>query len=541
MIPRLSAERCVLLARCVSRYSLPSSNRISDTKNEIRAKRSKILLGGGQKRIDEQHKKGKLTARERINVLLDDGSFTEYDAFMEHNCTNFGMEKNKISCDSVVTGHGTINGRRWFFFIFYDFTVFGGSLGLVHSQKICKIMDQAMMLGTPLIGLNDSGGARIQEGVDSLAGFCEIFKRNVDASGVVPQVSLIMGPCAGGAAYSPALTDFIFMVRDTSHLFITGPEVVRQVTNETVTQDELGGAKTHTTLSGVAHRAFDNEVEALLSLREFLTFLPSSNRELPPRRECCDPVDREVPFFDQVIPLDPSETYDMHKIINGLVDESEFFELMEFHAPNIITGFARLGGHPVGIVANQPTVAAGCLDIAASVKGARFVRFCDAFNIPLISLVDVPGFLPGLSQEACGIIRHGAKLLFAFCEATVPKITVITRKAYGGAYCVMSSKHMRGDVNYAWPSAEIAVMGAKGAVPIVFRKECTSPEAVASLEASYKRAFAGPFPAAARGYLDDIIEPRMTRARLCADLEILRNKHLPTSTQFPRKHANMPL
>nr|CDS27915.1 propionyl coenzyme A carboxylase beta chain [Hymenolepis microstoma] len=540
MISRLSVERCAVFFKSISLYSSSSSNRINDIKDEISAKRSKILLGGGQNRIDNQHKKGKLTSRERINILLDDDSFTEYDAFMEHNCTHFGMDKNRIPCDSVVTGHGTVNGRRVFLYS-QDFTVYGGSLGLAHSQKVCKIMDQALMLGTPLIGLNDSGGARIQEGVESLAGYCEIFKRNVDASGVIPQISLIMGPCAGGAVYSPALMDFIFMVRGTSHLFITGPEVVRQVTNESVTQDELGGAKTHTTLSGVAHRAFDNDVEALLSLRHFLAFLPSNNRELPPHRECCDPMNREVPLLDQVVPLDPLEPYDMHKIINALVDESEFFELMEFHAPNIITGFARLGGYPVGIVANQPTVAAGCLDIAASVKGARFVRFCDAFNIPLISLVDVPGFLPGVGQETAGIIRHGAKLIFAFCEATVPKITVITRKAYGGAYCVMSSKHMRGDINYAWPSAEIAVMGAKGAVPIVFRNECTSPEAVASLEASYERTFASPFPAAARGYVDDIIEPCMTRARLCADLELLQNKHFPTSTRFPRKHANMPL
>ncbi|KAM7542110.1 hypothetical protein Aperf_G00000018578 [Anoplocephala perfoliata] len=540
MLSRLVIKRA-LWAQCQFSTSLScSTDHINDIRKELKDKRERLLTGGGQNRIDNQHKKGKLTARERIALILDDDSFCEYDAFTEHNCTNFGMEKNKILCDSVVTGHGSINGRRVFLYS-QDFTVYGGSLGLVHSQKICKIMDQAMMIGAPLIGLNDSGGARIQEGVDSLAGFCEIFQRNVDASGVIPQISLIMGPCAGGAVYSPALTDFIFMVRNTSHLFITGPEVVRQVNNESVTQDELGGAEVHTTLSGVAHKAFENDVDALLYLREFLTFLPSSNRELPPCRECSDAVNRLVPFLDHAIPDDPSEPYNMHTIIHALVDEFDFFELMESHAPNLITGFARMGGHPVGIVANQPTVAAGCLDIAASVKGARFIRFCDAFNIPLISLVDVPGFLPGLDQETAGIIRHGAKLIFAYSEATVPKITVITRKAYGGAYCVMSSKNLRGDINYAWPTAEIAVMGAKSAVPIIFRNECTSPEAVAALEASYDRAFASPFPAAARGYLDDIIEPRTTRARLCADLDLLRNKRLPAYTRYPRKHANMPL
>ncbi|EUB59289.1 Propionyl-CoA carboxylase beta chain [Echinococcus granulosus] len=575
MLSRSWCGQLSLVNRLLLRTTVSGWERLYEVKKEIKKKREHVLLGGGQKRIDAQHKRGKLTARERIDILLDDNSFTEYDAFMEHNCTNFGMATNKIPCDSVVTGHGTINGRRvflyrfvWFLrflvivlFIFrsQDFTVYGGSLGMVHSQKICKIMEQAMLIGVPIIGLNDSGGARIQEGVDSLAGVSEIFQRNVDASGVVPQISLIMGPCAGGAAYSPALTDFIFMVRDTSHLFITGPDVVKQVTNETLTQEELGGSKTHTTVSGVAHRAFDNDVDALLSLREFLTFLPSSNREMPPHRECHDPVDRLVPFLDHVVPKDPSSPYDMRKVIHvgflygcwktrkegfaqqAIVDESDFFELMPTHAPNLLTGFARLAGRPVGIVANQPTVAAGCVDINAAVKGARFVRFCDAFGFPLVNLVDVPGFLPGVGQEAGGIIRHGAKLIFAYCEASVPKMTVITRKAYGGAYCVMGSKHLRGDVNYAWPSAEIAVMGAKGAVPIVFRDELGAAESTAKLEATYERAFASPFPAAARGYLDDIIEPCTTRARLCADLDLLKDKRVPTANQYPRKHANMPL
>ncbi|VDM34747.1 unnamed protein product [Hydatigera taeniaeformis] len=531
----------VLLANVVSRLRMIFRWRHSGViMKDIVKRREQVLLGGGKERIDAQHGRGKLTARERLDILLDDDSFIEYDAFMEHSCTNFGMEKNKIPCDSVVTGHGKINGRSVFIYS-QDFTVYGGSLGMVHSQKICKVMDQAMLIGAPIIGLNDSGGARIQEGVDSLAGYSEIFQRNIDASGVVPQISLIMGPCAGGAVYSPALMDFIFMVRDTSHLFITGPEVVKQVTNETVTQEELGGSEIHTTVSGVAHRAFDNEVEALLSLREFITFLPSSNHEAPPCRECHDPVDRLIPFLDYVVPKDPSTSYDMHKVIHAVVDESDFFELMPTFAPNLLTGFARLAGRPVGIIANQPTVAAGCIDINAAVKGARFVRFCDAFGFPLVNLVDVPGFLPGVGQEAGGIIRHGAKLIFAYCEASVPKVTVITRKAYGGAYCVMSSKHLRGDMNYAWPSAEIAVMGAKGAVPIVFRERLAAFESIATLEADYERAFAGPFPALARGYLDGIIEPRTTRARLCADLDLLKGKRLPSISLYPRKHANMPL
>uniref|UniRef100_A0A5K3FEM4 Propionyl-CoA carboxylase beta chain, mitochondrial n=1 Tax=Mesocestoides corti TaxID=53468 RepID=A0A5K3FEM4_MESCO len=421
---------------------------------EISKKRQDVLLGGGAERIAAQHKKGKLTARERIDLLLDDGSFTEYDAFVEHDCTNFAMDKCKIPCDSVVTGRGTIHGRTVFLFS-QDFTVFGGTLSMAHARKICKVMDQALVVGAPVIGLNDSGGARIQEGVASLAGYAEIFQRNVNASGVVPQISLLLGPCAGGAVYSPALTDFVFMVNDTSHLFVTGPDVIKQVTNESVISEDLGGARTHTTISGVAHNAFDNDVDALLNLREFMSYLPSNNREAAPIRECHDPVDRMVPFLDSVVPFDPTTPYNILDVIRAIVDEREFFEIMPNYAKNIVVGFSRLGGQTVGVVANQPCVAAGCLDINASVKAARFVRFCDAFNIPLITFVDVPGFLPGTVQEYGGIIRHGAKLIFAYSEATVPKLTVILRKAYGGAYCVMSSKHLRGDVNYAWPTAEV--------------------------------------------------------------------------------------
>ncbi|XP_064133353.1 propionyl-CoA carboxylase beta chain, mitochondrial isoform X3 [Loxodonta africana] len=429
----------------------------------IENKRRAALLGGGQGRIDAQHKRGKLTARERISLLLDPGSFVESDMFVEHRCADFGMaaDKNKFPGDSVVTGRGRINGRLVYVFS-QNFTVFGGSLSGAHAQKICKIMDQALTVGAPVIGLNDSGGARIQEGVESLAGYADIFLRNVTASGVIPQISLIMGPCAGGAVYSPALTDFTFMVKDTSYLFITGPDVVKSVTNENVTQEELGGAKTHTTMSGVAHKAFENDVDALCNLREFFNYLPLSNQDPAPIRECHDPSDRLVPELDTVVPLESTKAYDMEDIIHSVVDEREFFEIMPNYAKNIIVGFARMNGRTVGIVGNQPKVASGCLDINSSVKGARFVRFCDAFNIPLITFVDVPGFLPGTAQEYGGIIRHGAKLLYAFAEATVPKVTVITRKAYGGAYDVMSSKHLRGDTNYAWPTAEIAVMGAKG-------------------------------------------------------------------------------
>lgn len=502
-------------------------------RDRINEKKRLALLGGGQKRIDAQHKKGKLTARERALVLCDPHSFVEYDMFMEHTSTDFGMEKEKYPGDSVVTGQGYINGKLAYIFS-QDFTVFGGSLSSVHAKKICKIMDQALLVGAPVIGLNDSGGARIQEGVESLAGYADIFQRNVLASGVIPQISLIMGPCAGGAVYSPALTDFTFMVKNTSYLFITGPDVVKSVTNEDVTQEELGGAKTHTTLSGVAHRAFENDIDALLNLRDLMSYLPSSNKEASPIIESIDPPDRDVPVLDGVVPLESTAAYDMTDVILGIVDSREFFEIMPKYARNIIVGFGRLNGQTVGIVGNQPKVAAGCLDINASVKGARFVRFCDAFNIPLITFVDVPGFLPGTSQEYGGIIRHGAKLLYAFAEATVPKITVITRKAYGGAYDVMSSKHLRGDVNYAWPTAEVAVMGAKGAVSILYRGSTD----VKKYEDDYVEKFGNPFPAAVRGFVDDIIEPRTTRRRLCRDLASLSTKKLNNPW---KKHGNIPL
>ncbi|KAM8758223.1 propionyl-CoA carboxylase beta chain, mitochondrial [Rhynchonycteris naso] len=501
----------------------------------IESKRRAALMGGGQHRIDAQHKRGKLTARERISLLLDPDSFVESDMFVEHRCADFGMaaDKNKFPGDSVVTGRGRINGRLVYVFS-QDFTVFGGSLSGAHAQKICKIMDQAMTVGAPVIGLNDSGGARIQEGVESLAGYADIFLRNVMASGVVPQISLIMGPCAGGAVYSPALTDFTFMVKDTSYLFITGPDVVKSVTNEDVTQEELGGAKTHTTMSGVAHRAFENDVDALCNLREFFNYLPLSSQDPAPTRECHDPSDRLVPELDTIVPLESTKAYDMVDIILSVVDEREFFEIMPNYAKNIIVGFARMNGRTVGIVGNQPKVASGCLDINSSVKGARFVRFCDAFNIPLITFVDVPGFLPGTAQEYGGIIRHGAKLLYAFAEATVPKVTVITRKAYGGAYDVMSSKHLCGDTNYAWPTAEIAVMGAKGAVEIIFKGHKNVEDA----QAEYIDKFANPFPAAVRGFVDDIIQPSTTRVRICCDLDVLASKKV----QRPwRKHANIPL
>lgn len=501
----------------------------------IEERRRKALLGGGQHRLDAQHKKGKLTARERIKLLLDPGTFIEYDMFVEQRCTDFGMDSdsNKFPGDSVVTGHGLIHGRQAYIFS-QDFSVFGGSLSSAHAQKICKVMDQAMLVGAPVIGLNDSGGARIQEGVESLAGYADIFQRNVMASGVVPQISLIMGPCAGGAVYSPALTDFTFMVKDTSYLFITGPDVVKSVTNEEVTQEELGGAKTHTTVSGVAHKAFENDIEALLQLREFYSFLPLSNADSAPILKTKDPSNRICPVLDDMVPLDSAKAYDMLKVIKALSDDNHFWEIMPNYAKNIVIGMGRMDGRTVGFVGNQPKVASGCLDINASVKAARFVRFCDAFNIPLVTLVDVPGFLPGTAQEYGGIIRHGAKLLYAFAEATVPKITVITRKAYGGAYDVMSSKHLRGDVNYAWPTAEVAVMGAKGAVQIIFRGREDQNER----EAEYVEKFANPFPAAIRGYVDDIIEPNMTRSLICRDLKLLASK----KQQNPeKKHANMPL
>ncbi|MBF5094784.1 acyl-CoA carboxylase subunit beta [Azospirillum sp. INR13] len=510
---------------------------MQDILAKLESKRAAARLGGGEKRIAGQHAKGKLTARERIELFLDEGSFEEFDMFVEHRCIDFGMENQKVPGDGVVTGHGTVNGRLVFVFS-QDFTVFGGALSEAHAEKICKIMDQALKVGAPVIGLNDSGGARIQEGVASLGGYAEVFQRNVDASGVIPQISLIMGPCAGGAVYSPAMTDFIFMVKDSSYMFVTGPDVVKTVTHEVVTAEELGGAVTHSTKSGVADLAFENDVEALLQLRRFIDFLPSSNREKAPVRPCVDPLDREDFSLDTLVPENPNKPYDMKELILKIVDEGDFFELQPDYAKNIIIGFARMNGSTVGIVANQPMVLAGCLDIDSSKKAARFVRFCDAFEIPILTLVDVPGFMPGTSQEYGGIIKHGAKLLYAYAEATVPKVTVITRKAYGGAYDVMSSKHLRGDVNYAWPSAEIAVMGAKGAVEIIFRSDIGDAEKIEARTEEYKQKFANPFVAASRGYIDDVIMPHGTRRRITKALSMLKNKQL----QNPwRKHDNIPL
>ena len=504
---------------------------------QLEQKRAAARLGGGQKRIDAQHAKGRLTARERIDVLLDGGSFEEWDMFVEHRCTDFGMAENHIPGDGVVTGYGTINGRLVFVFS-QDFTVFGGALSEAHAEKICKLMDQAMKVGAPVIGLNDSGGARIQEGVASLAGYAEVFQRNVMASGVIPQISMIMGPCAGGAVYSPAMTDFIFMVKDSSYMFVTGPEVVKTVTHETVTAQELGGAITHSTKSGVADLAFENDVEALLMLRRLFNYIPANNREKAPYRPTQDPSTRADMTLDTLVPDSPNKPYDMKELIVKTVDDAEFFELQADYAANIIIGFARMDGNVVGIVANQPLVLAGCLDIKSSIKAARFVRFCDAFNIPVITFVDVPGFMPGTAQEYGGIIKHGAKLLYAYAECTVPKITVITRKAYGGAYDVMSSKHLRGDVNLAWPNAEIAVMGAKGAVEIIFRQDKDNPEKLAAREAEYKERFANPFVAGARGFIDDVIQPHETRKRICRSLAMLKDKKLDNPW---RKHGNIPL
>jgi propionyl-CoA carboxylase beta chain len=504
---------------------------------ELEKRREAARMGGGQKRIDAQHSKGRLTARERLDVLLDEGSFEELDMYVEHNCTDFGMEATKIPGDGVVTGSGTINGRLVFVFS-QDFTVFGGSLSERHAQKICKVMDNAMKVGAPVIGINDSGGARIQEGVASLGGYAEVFQRNTLASGVVPQLSLIMGPCAGGAVYSPAMTDFIFMVKDSSYMFVTGPDVVKTVTNEVVTQEELGGAVTHTSKSGVADNAFENDIEALLAARDFFDYLPENNRMGVPERPTSDPYDRLEPSLDTVIPASATMPYDMHEVIRKTVDEGDFFEVQPTHAGNIIVGFGRIEGRTVGVVANQPTVLAGCLDINASKKAGRFVRFCDAFEIPIITFVDVPGFLPGVSQEHNGIIKHGAKLLFAYAEATVPKITVITRKAYGGAYDVMASKHLRGDLNYAWPTAEIAVMGAKGAVEIIFRSDIGDPEKIAERTKEYEDRFANPFVAASKGFIDEVIYPHSTRKRIALGLRKLRNKQLENPW---KKHDNIPL
>jgi propionyl-CoA carboxylase beta chain len=508
-----------------------------DIIRQLDEKRAKARLGGGQKRIEAQHAKGKLSARERIELLLDEGSFEEWDMFKEHRCTEFGMDADHTPGDGVVIGYGTVNGRLVFVFS-QDFTVFGGSLSETHAEKICKVMDHAMKVGAPVIGLNDSGGARIQEGVDSLGGYADVFQRNVMASGVVPQISLIMGPCAGGAVYSPAMTDFIFMVKDSSYMFVTGPEVVKTVTHEEVTAEELGGAVTHNTKSGVADLAFENDVEALMMTRRLIGFLPASNREKPPSVPSIDPADRMDMSLDTLVPSNPNQPYDMKEVIFKMVDDGDFFELQPDYAKNIITGFARMEGSPVGIVANQPLVLAGCLDIKSSIKAARFVRFCDAFNIPVVTLVDVPGFMPGTAQEYGGIIKHGAKLLYAYAECTVPKVTLITRKAYGGAYDVMSSKHLRGDVNFAWPSAEIAVMGPKGAVEIIFRSEKDDPAKLAQREAEYKARFANPFVAGARGFIDDVILPHETRKRVCRSLSMLKNKELENPW---RKHGNIPL
>ena len=504
---------------------------------KLEEKRARAQLGGGQDRIDAQHKRGKLSARERIELLLDIGSFEEYDMFVEHNCVDFGMPDNTVPGDGVVTGSGTINGRLVYVFS-QDFTVFGGSLSERHATKIAKVMDMAMKTGAPVIGLNDSGGARIQEGVASLAGYADVFMRNILGSGVIPQLSLIMGPCAGGAVYSPAMTDFIFMVKDSSYMFVTGPDVVKTVTAEEVSQEELGGAITHTTKSSVADLAFENDIETLVQTRRFFDFLPLSNREEPPVRPTWDDGERLEMSLDSLVPPNPNQPYDMHELIAKVVDEGDFFELQPAHAANIIIGFGRIEGRTVGIVANQPMVLAGCLDINSSKKAARFVRFCDCFNIPIITFVDVPGFLPGVGQEHSGIIKHGAKLLFAYGEATVPKITVITRKAYGGAYDVMSSKHLRGDFNYAWPTAEIAVMGAKGAVEIIFRKDIGDPEKIAARTKEYEERFANPFVAASKGFIDEVIMPHSTRRRIARGLRMLRSKQLENPW---KKHDNIPL
>jgi propionyl-CoA carboxylase beta chain len=508
---------------------------------ELQKVREEALAAGGKKRIAKQHARGKMTARERVLKLLDEGTFTELDMFVRHQCNDFGMEKNRPLGDGVVTGYGRLDGRLVYVFA-QDFTIFGGALGDSYAWKICKVMDLALKAGAPVIGLNDSGGARIQEGVVSLGGYAEIFFRNVISSGVIPQISVIMGPCAGGAVYSPAMTDFIVMVKKTSHMFITGPAVIKSVTNEEVTFEELGGAMSHSTKSGVAHFAAEDEEHSLDLVKELISFLPSNNLEEPPFVETSDPVDREIPELDTFIPDSPDRPYDMKEIIASVADDGEFLEVHPHWAGNIVVGFARLGGHSIGVVANQPAVLAGCLDIDASIKGARFVRFCDSFNIPIVTFEDVPGFLPGTDQEHGGIIRNGAKLLYAFCEATVPKLTVITRKAYGGAYDVMNSKHVRADFNFAWPTAEVAVMGPDGAVNIIFRKElkeAKDPVAKhAELVASYRERFATPFFAAERGYVDDVIEPRMTRKRLIDALLAIRNKR---EDRPARKHGNIPL
>ena len=510
---------------------------MTDILTELENRRAAARLGGGQRRIDAQHARGKLTARERVELVLDEGSFEEFDMFVTHRCTDFGMENQKPAGDGVVTGWGTINGRMVYIFS-QDFTVLGGSVSATHAAKICKIMDMAVENGAPVIGINDSGGARIQEGVDSLAGYGEVFQRNIMASGVVPQISVIMGPCAGGAVYSPAMTDFIFMVKDSSYMFVTGPDVVKTVTNEQVTAEELGGASTHTKKSSVADAAFENDVEALAEVRRLVDFLPSNNRDKPPVRPFFDDPGRVEASLDTLVPDNPNMPYDMKELITKLADEGDFYELQEEFAKNIITGFIRLEGQTVGVVANQPMVLAGVLDIDSARKAARFVRFCDCFDIPILTLIDVPGFLPGTSQEYGGVIKHGAKLLFAYGEATVPKVTVITRKAYGGAYVVMASKHLRADFNYAWPTAEIAVMGAKGATEIIHRADLGDADKIAQHTRDYEDRFANPFVAAERGFIDEVIQPRSTRKRVARAFASLRTK----KTQMPwKKHDNIPL
>lgn len=514
-----------------------------DKIKELLEKRELAKLGGGQKRIDSQHKRGKMTARERIDLLLDEGSFEEFDMFVTHRCNDFGLDEKKYYSDGVITGYGTIDGRLVYIFA-QDFTVFGGSLSLAYAEKICKVLDKAMKMGAPVISINDSGGARIQEGVNSLAGYAEIFQRNIMASGVIPQISAIFGPCAGGAVYSPALTDFTIMTKENSYMFVTGPKVVKTVTGEEVSEQELGGGMVHGTKSGVTHFVAEDENEGILLIRKILSYLPQNNLEDPPISECNDPIDRLEDSLNEIIPESPNKPYNVKDVIEAIVDDSEFLEVQRNYAPNIITGFARFNGYPVGIVANQPNYLAGVLDIAASRKAARFVRFCDAFNIPIVTLVDVPGFLPGTTQEYGGIIIHGAKLLFAYGEATVPKITVILRKAYGGAYCVMSSKHLRGDINYAWPMAEIAVMGPKGAIEVLNSKELKEldpeerAEIVAKREKEYAEKFATPYNAAKYGYIDDVIEPRNTRFRVIRALQSLATKK---DVNPPKKHSNIPL
>ncbi|HOF15446.1 MAG TPA: acyl-CoA carboxylase subunit beta [Bacteroidales bacterium] len=517
---------------------------MQDKIKELLELRVQARLGGGEKRIEKQHQQGKKTARERINMLLDEGSFEEFDMFVTHRCTNFDLDKESYLGDGVVTGYGSVDGRLVYVYA-QDFTTFGGSLSETHAAKICKVLDKAMKVGAPVVGFNDSGGARIQEGVTSLAGYAEIFQRNVLASGVIPQISAIFGPCAGGAVYSPALTDFIMMVKNKSYMFVTGPKVVKTVTGEDVTVEELGGATMHATKSGVAQLVAENEEEGIKTIKRLLSFLPSNNMESPPEIEPTDPIERVDNALNEIIPDSPKTPYDMKRVINSIIDNEDFLEILPDYAKNIIVGFARMGGMPVGIVADQPLHLAGVLDINASRKGARFVRFCDAFNIPLITLVDVPGFLPGTGQEYGGLILHGAKLLYAYGEATVPRLTVILRKNYGGAYCVMSSKHMRGDINYAWPTAEIAVMGGKGAIEILMSKEIKKIEDADKLaefmdtkEAEYREQFANPYVAAKYGYLDDIIEPRNTRYRLIKALKSLQSKRLENP---PKKHDNLPL